>query len=277
MRTHRGFTIAELMVVVAIILLLIGLLLPALHGVQRRARVVKCLTNLRQIQLAHWNYIEDHRGYFIDVGLAHGGAGNESVAWVNTLQEYYDSKLVLHSPLDNSKHWPVEDGGDGIPVPGSTNQLRRTSYGCNNFLSRTLSPLAAIDSTQGFHRLSQVKNPARTVHFLIMAYTGEFAGADHVHVENWLPPIPNVNPAIAAVNAFKEMQLNAVDGPEVDRDAITSGTATAAEIGALRASTSNYGFLDGSASSLTFTDVFINQQRNRFNPDAAARQMDSRP
>lgn len=56
---RRAFTLLELMIVMAIITILAGLLLPVLKGALDTARQVTCMSNLRQIGLAHQVYAGD--------------------------------------------------------------------------------------------------------------------------------------------------------------------------------------------------------------------------
>jgi prepilin-type N-terminal cleavage/methylation domain-containing protein len=58
----RGFTLIELLVVIAIIALLIGILLPALAGAKKSARVALCHSNMKQFGTALQNYAGDFKG-----------------------------------------------------------------------------------------------------------------------------------------------------------------------------------------------------------------------
>ncbi len=62
---RSGFTLVELLVVVAILSILATLLLPALSMAQSKGRAVQCVNNLRQLYLANTMYAAENRGHYV--------------------------------------------------------------------------------------------------------------------------------------------------------------------------------------------------------------------
>lgn len=60
MNLKRGFTMVELLVVVAIIAIFVMMLLPALGAAKARTRRTACMNNLKQISLGLRMYADDH-------------------------------------------------------------------------------------------------------------------------------------------------------------------------------------------------------------------------
>ncbi|MDB5294423.1 MAG: putative major pilin subunit [Phycisphaerales bacterium] len=57
-----GFTLVELLVVIGIIALLISILLPSLGRAREQAKIIKCLSNIRQLGMAYQIYANQHKG-----------------------------------------------------------------------------------------------------------------------------------------------------------------------------------------------------------------------
>lgn len=207
------------------IALLIAILLPALGSARRSAQRTACLSNMRQLEVAHWAYLIDNKGEML--GTSHGGA---NASWIETLRNY-DENLLLRSPLDTSPHF-----AGGTPIGGG---FRQTSYALNLYLSP--------DSTLGVGKVDQVKTPGQVVHFVIKAYEGAAATADHVHPNLW----HSASPAAVVAKAAGEMQLNAHGGEAFSPNALSA-----------------YGFLDGHAEQAPFDSVYTDLTTNFFNPDA---------
>ena len=55
-RFRRGFSLVELVVLIAIVGILLALLLPAINGAREAGRRASCLNKIKQIDLAFQNY-----------------------------------------------------------------------------------------------------------------------------------------------------------------------------------------------------------------------------
>jgi len=80
-RKPAGFTLIELMVVIAIIGILIAILVPGLGAAYRYAQNLECQNNLKQIAMAVINYTADYKGAIPPCKYT----GTSSLYWCNLL------------------------------------------------------------------------------------------------------------------------------------------------------------------------------------------------
>ncbi len=162
-RDHSGFTLLEVLVVVAVIALLTAIMLPSFTAAREQTRRAVCASNLRQIALA-WNvYLNDSKGFFpygANQNVNYGGLqGNGSQSYGK------NPNKPVSKPLNRCLRLPtvLRTGGAVFKCPsdqGLTSvqptawQYYGTSYYPNDLLvGRQLWPVAGLPCSDIWARL----------------------------------------------------------------------------------------------------------------------------
>ena len=103
-KASKGFTLIEILVVIAIIGILASMLLPALGKAKGRANRIKCVSNLKQIGVACKNYANDNEDKFPWFPKASGTAAANTApqVWGSLASELGNPK-ILRSPCDGAR------------------------------------------------------------------------------------------------------------------------------------------------------------------------------
>jgi prepilin-type N-terminal cleavage/methylation domain-containing protein len=173
-----GFTLIELLVVIAIIAILAGLLLPALSGAKLKSQRLKCASNLKQMTLSAFMYLNDSGRLLPYYPF---GANGQAQLWMATLVNYHAQVNAVRlcpsapekPPLSDTTTWGTADiawaWASGTPT-------YRGSYAFNGWLYSGDDPYhnSTADAPKRFLRDTDLQQASLTPVFI-----------DSIWVDTW--------------------------------------------------------------------------------------------
>jgi prepilin-type N-terminal cleavage/methylation domain-containing protein len=164
---RRGFTLLELLTVIATIAILASLLLPVLGKAKIKAQRTTCLSNLRQLCAAWMLYADDNHGFlpesypfnnpdvWVQGDMTKADeAGNADLIRAGKLFAYNNSIGIYHCPADQ-----------GVTIDAKVVATVR-SYSMNCFMGGRdpgsgVIPSTAADFVQFYAKDSEIPEPSR--------------------------------------------------------------------------------------------------------------------
>jgi prepilin-type N-terminal cleavage/methylation domain-containing protein/prepilin-type processing-associated H-X9-DG protein len=185
MNKQRGFTLVELLVVIAIIALLMALLMPALNKAKEQAKRVICLNNLRELTFSWLLYTEDNDGRLVNGaplgrhGYADPGTGDHAneIPWVGRCES------------------PNYGAGEQLPEDEQIRAIKLGAmwyyaknlelYRCPTGLAGEMLTYAAMDGANGLRRTGTIQD----VHWMknVTAYKRPYMRIIFID-EGWVTP-----------------------------------------------------------------------------------------
>jgi prepilin-type N-terminal cleavage/methylation domain-containing protein/prepilin-type processing-associated H-X9-DG protein len=148
----RGFTMIELLLVIAVIAVLATIAYPVFIGILERAKATKDMNNLRQIGIATQLYMNDNDGAL---------PGSTTATWMSQLHpKYLSSWNIFQSPFDTRP--PSELGDATTPI----------SYGINGTANFVGTSVDKISQPTIFILFAPAQASTATVTFQGTALTG---------------------------------------------------------------------------------------------------------
>lgn len=164
-----GFTLVELLVVVAIVATLAVVSTLATKNVLSNAKIAACASNLRQIGLAMQMYADDNQGTYPDSSHT----ASQGKAWIYQLKDYLGK-------FDEIRICPAD------PKAALRRRNESSSYILNS--SVFLPPVDVFGDPIGkaYNKPAWLPEPSKTILvFIASDRAGLYPGDDHTHSDQW--------------------------------------------------------------------------------------------
>jgi prepilin-type N-terminal cleavage/methylation domain-containing protein/prepilin-type processing-associated H-X9-DG protein len=254
----RGFTLIELLVVIAIIAILAAMLLPALAAAKQRAQGIKCISNIKQMNLAYTMYMQDNTTAI--------GYNNVAILWMKTLIDYQASvgevRLCPAAADRRGLATTIKEGDAKTPWFWNTvadPKLNQGSYAINGWLYEYMAGtgiegyVSASDAGKFYRNEASITRPTDTPTFF-----------DAIWPDTW-PKITDQPPLDLSKGVPNAGSVPGLGRVCISRHPLKAATATPMQTvpGVI-----NMGFADGHASAWKLQKIKDLTWHVGFNPNS---------
>jgi prepilin-type N-terminal cleavage/methylation domain-containing protein/prepilin-type processing-associated H-X9-DG protein len=155
--SRSGFTLVELLVVIAVIAILAAILFPVFAQVREKARQTMCLSNIRQMASSLMMYAQDYDEVFPPVvSVNPGETYYYQVSWMNRLQPYIRNIGLFVCPSSNHRNTDWRVSADLLLNYSYSPSARTTASGDDAVVVRTAFGQALWEGLGGFYGSQRV-------------------------------------------------------------------------------------------------------------------------
>jgi prepilin-type N-terminal cleavage/methylation domain-containing protein/prepilin-type processing-associated H-X9-DG protein len=151
---NQGFTLIEMLVVIAIIALLAAILFPVFSRVRENARRTSCGSNMRQLALGLMQYVQDYDEMVPPERILHGACCDSGPTWRQLIFPYVKSVQIYQCPSN-----PVKSRSDS----STWGPILYPSYAGNVGPTLTVGTFQVVSLSSTGYRLARFNNPSLTI------------------------------------------------------------------------------------------------------------------
>jgi prepilin-type N-terminal cleavage/methylation domain-containing protein/prepilin-type processing-associated H-X9-DG protein len=98
---RRGFTLVEMLIVVAVVVTLAGIGVPLVKSALAKSREAACLTKLRSLGVALEGYLQDHNQILPELAMGRSSRADDAPVLETVLLPYVETPDAFKCPQDD--------------------------------------------------------------------------------------------------------------------------------------------------------------------------------